>query len=57
MKLSEEIEILEKNMFDSIHGAYVSIEKNKRDDAKAYIATVEILNSKLRIRFSPQSFI
>lgn len=48
MKLSDEIEILEKNMFDSVHGALVGIERNKLDEAKAYIATVEILNSEYK---------
>ena len=35
-------------MFDSIFAAYNAIEKNDRDNAKAYIATLEILNEEYK---------
>ena len=48
MSLISEIEKLETNMFDSIFAAYNAIEKNDRDNAKAYIATLEILNEEYK---------
>jgi hypothetical protein len=48
MSLYEEIHELEHQMFDSVEAAYKSIANKKRDDAKAFIAAVEILNSEYK---------
>lgn len=48
MSLIAEIEKLETNIFDSLYTAYKCIEKHDRDNAKAYIATVEILNEEYK---------
>ena len=48
MSLIAEIEKLENNMFDSIYAAHMCIDKNDRENAEAYIATVEFLNQEYK---------
>ena len=48
MGLYDEIHQLEVNIFNSLDAAYKAIQVRKRDDAKAYIATVEVLNEEYK---------
>lgn len=48
MATYDEVHNLEVNIFNSIEAAYKAISVRDRDNAKAYIASVEVLNEEYK---------
>lgn len=48
MATYDEVHNLEVNIFNSIEAAYKAISRRDRDNAKAYIASVEVLNEEYK---------
>lgn len=48
MSLYGQIKELEADMFDGVHRAYKAIDSRNRDNAKAFIAALEVMNEEYK---------